>query len=171
MQKDRNKVSYITVVCFLLYLIFVMWVILFKLGFSLHEIQGERVLNLIPFYYEKGSGNRFHFSEVINNVFIFVPAGAYLSLLFRKISFLKKVGLVFANSLVLECTQYILAVGSFDITDLITNTIGGILGISAFSIWCTVFRSKEKPEQSFAILVNMIMILMAAGVLYIVLQN
>lgn len=171
MQKERNIFSYITVVCFLLYIIFVMWVILFKLGFSLHEIQGERVLNLIPFNYEKGSGGRFHFAEVINNVLIFVPVGAYLCLLFRKISFLKKAGLIFASSSVLECAQYILAVGSFDISDLITNTIGGILGISAFLIWRTAFRSKEKPEQGFAILINLITILMAGGVLYIVLQN
>ena len=31
-------------------------------------------------------------------------------------------------SLLLEITQYILAIGSSDITDLITNTAGGLLG-------------------------------------------
>lgn len=157
MLKERNKkMYYITITLFVVYLLFLVWVILFKLEFSLNELERIRAYNFIPFHYEDGHNVRFHFSEVTNNVLIFIPVGIYLSLFFKKVPLWGKASLIFAVSLVLECSQYILAVGRFDITDIITNTIGGLLGMGIYIISCALFRNKEKAEQAMAILVNII---------------
>lgn len=61
---------------------------------------------------------------------IFVPLGLYFGVLLEKNSMIQKIGLVFATSLLFEITQYILAVGATDIMDLISNTIGGGVGLA-----------------------------------------
>ncbi len=60
---------------------------------------------------------------------IFIPLGIYLGILLRDWNFLKKAALAFGISFSLEIAQFALAIGAFDITDLINNTFGGVLGI------------------------------------------
>lgn len=50
--------------------------------------------------------------------------------------------LTFWISLIFELTQFILALGACDITDLINNTIGGIIGISIYFMLTKIFKSK-----------------------------
>lgn len=170
MLKERNRKLYsITITLFVVYLLFLVWVILLKLEFSLTELDKVREFNFIPFHYEDGHNIGFHFSEVLNNMLIFIPAGAYLSLLFRKMPFGGKAVLVFAMSLALECSQVILAVGRFDITDLITNTVGGIIGIGVPLIGRAVFRDKVKAERIVAIFVDGITVLLV-GVTFLILS-
>lgn len=47
-------------------------------------------------------------------------------------SFIKKIIPIFLTSLIVEILQYIFAVGATDITDLIGNTLGGVIGIGIF---------------------------------------
>ena len=172
MQKKRHHaLYYITIILFIIYLLFLVWIILFKVGFSLKELEATRAYNLIPFHYEDGHNMGFHFSEVIDNVLIFIPVGVYLSLLFKKMSFWRRTALVFAISLVLECPQYILAVGRFDITDLITNTLGGIVGIGLCLIGRAFFCDKEKAESVISALINAITVLLLGGTFLILSLN
>ena len=46
-------------------------------------------------------------------------------------------------SLCFEVLQWIFALGASDITDLITNTIGGILGVVLFFILGKLFKGRE----------------------------
>ena len=172
MLKERHqKLYYIIITLFVVYLLFLVWVILFKLEFSLSGLDKIREYNFIPFHYEDGHDIGFHFSEVIDNILIFIPAGIYLCLLFKKIPFWGRAGLIFAISLALECSQYILAVGSFDITDLITNTVGGLIGIGIYLIGRALFRDKEKAESVIAILVNAVTVLLVGVMLLILSLN
>lgn len=164
MLKERHrKLYYITVALFVVYLLFLVWVVLFKLGFSLSEIGTIKAYNFIPFHYEGGHNIGFHISEVRDNILIFIPVGVYLCLLFKEIPFWGKAALIFAVSLALEGSQYVLAVGSFDITDLITNTAGGIVGIGVYLIGRTLLRDKVKAERIIAVLVNLITVLLVGG--------
>ena len=43
-------------------------------------------------------------------------------------------GILLAASLVLETTQHLISTGSFDTTDLIVNTAGGLIGLGASKI-------------------------------------
>ncbi len=45
-------------------------------------------------------------------------------------------------SLIYETAQFCLAIGFIDITDLITNTSGGILGILLFMLFKQIFKSR-----------------------------
>ena len=60
---------------FVIYIIILVWVILFRMNFSISSIHRVRDINLIPFYYEnvyEGDIPRF---EAFLNLLIFVPFG------------------------------------------------------------------------------------------------
>jgi glycopeptide antibiotics resistance protein len=63
---------------------------------------------------------------------ILVPFGIYVGILFEKWIFGKKLLSFFLVSLLVEALQYILRIGAFDVTDIFTNTVGGIIGLIIF---------------------------------------
>lgn len=171
LKEGHQKLYYITISLFMVYLLFLVWVIMFKLEFSLAGIDQVREYNFIPFHYEGGRNTGFHFSEVINNMLIFIPVGIYLCLVSNKMPHLGKAGLVFAISLALECSQYVFAVGRFDITDLITNTAGGVVGIGVYLIGRALLRDKVKADRAVAVFVNLVTVLLVSGTALILLLN
>ncbi|MBU1089986.1 VanZ family protein [Patescibacteria group bacterium] len=90
--------------------------------------------NFIPFKtifsYLKGEPQFYiALKNVIGNIFIFFPFGFLLPLMITKInSYMKIIVLSFGFSLLLESTQFMLKIGSFDIDDLILNTLGAVIG-------------------------------------------
>ena len=69
------------------------------------------------------------FYNLVGNVFIFMPAGFFIPLLWEnKKGFLFTVCVTFQMSLLVEALQLVLRVGSFDVDDLLLNTLGGVLG-------------------------------------------
>lgn len=170
-KESHGKLYFITIILFVVYLLFLVWGILFKLEFSLSGIEKVRAYNLIPFHYEDERDIGFHFSEVIYNTVFFTPVGVYMGLLFKRMPFWGKAVPVFAFSLALECSQYILAVGRFDITDLITNTVGGLIGIGFYLIGRALLRDKEKADRIIAVLINAVTALLVGGVCLILSLN
>ena len=148
----KRKRKFGVSVLFLIYLALLVWIILFKLQFNINDLDTVRKINIIPFYYDKEIGVDFHIKEVLENLLIFVPMGIYLQmLLFKSKSYLKLL-IIAGISLLLEITQYILAIGSSDITDLITNTAGGLLGIALYSIVARLLKSREKADKLFLVI-------------------
>lgn len=93
--------------------------------------------NLIPFheitaYMEQATLHSF--VNFIGNILIFMPFGMLLPLLLRGMSnpWSKVLLLSFTFSLGLETAQLILAIGTFDVDDLILNTAGGLLGYGVY---------------------------------------
>ncbi|KOR89028.1 VanZ family protein [Paenibacillus solani] len=77
--------------------------------------------------------------DVINlfgNIAIFMPTGIFVGLLFRSklLGFIGTCVISFALSLGLECSQLVFTMGTFDVDDLILNTMGGVLGYLVFLI-------------------------------------
>ena len=123
----EKKISY---VIFVVYLILLCWLILFKLAVTVDMIPHLRGVNLIPFYYDKGSP--VHLREIIFNIIVFIPAGFYLAaMLYKRNIFLGILGII-GLSLLFEIIQYVYSIGASDITDLITNTLGGLCGMILF---------------------------------------
>ncbi len=116
-----------------IYLLFLSWLILFKLADSIDKI---------PFHYDQLSGSRFHVNEVFYNALVFIPAGFYFSA-FSKRSVVWGIVSCAMLSLGFEITQWIFALGASDITDLITNTSGGFLGLGLFFITHKLFKGNE----------------------------
>lgn len=88
-------------------------------------------------YHRLINGSKNDRLQIILNVIVYVPLGVILSEFYsstRRISFgyqIKCVSLVsFGLSLCIECLQLLLQVGVFELTDLVMNTIGSIIGMS-----------------------------------------
>ena len=148
----KRKSCQFMLVLFLIYLILLVWIILFKLQFSIHDLDMVRSVNFIPFYYDKEIGTEFHLNEVFENLLIFVPMGIYLQMLLPKGRFHGKLAVIAGTSLLLETAQYVLAIGRSDITDLLTNTTGGLLGLALYCIIARLLRNRERADKLFLVL-------------------
>ncbi len=136
-----------TQIIFGIYLLTLIWLVLFKLAFPFSDIQmlsGDRSVNFIPFYYDNNVG-RFHLKEVILNVLVFVPFGMYLRMLSSSLKRTLLFGLIF--SFTLELIQFIFAIGSCDITDIITNTSGTALGVCLYWLISKIFSKKATTDK------------------------
>lgn len=131
LKESQNK---LTIGLLVIYLIVMTWIIVFKMAFSFQELPNLRGINLIPFGQSAITNGQVDTSEIVMNILIFVPFGIYLSMLKPDWKFIKKVILIAAVSLLFEITQYIFAIGGTDITDLIGNTLGGIIGIGVYYV-------------------------------------
>lgn len=138
-MKNEKK---ITVALLIVYLLILSWIILFKLQFSFSALDHIRQINLIPFGGSVIANGKIDFDEIINNAIVFIPVGAYFSLLFKNKSVLKAIGSVLGISFVYEIIQFIFAIGASDITDLISNTLGGIIGITLVYVLSIVLKDK-----------------------------
>ena len=144
--KDNNRGNKFTIVLFVVYLIALFWILLFKLGVQFSYMENRQV-NLIPFREALMLNGKIDFGEIIMNVIIFVPLGIYAGILFKRWNFGKNVFFFFLSSLFLEALQFILRVGAFDITDTITNTLGGIIGLLIFKAIEKVFKNNVKAQK------------------------
>lgn len=165
-----KKKSYCIVsILFLLYLALLIWIILFKLQFSITALDRVREINLIPFYYKEEV--TFHATEVLENVLIFVPFGIYLCLIFKKLRFSGKLFLIAGMSLLLELCQYVLAIGRSDITDLITNIVGGLIGVFLYNTVVWLFHNQKRVDQIIIISATIVTAIVGGGLLFLLAVN
>lgn len=124
----QSAVNRLTQALLFIYLLVLIWVLLFKLGVNFSYVE-QRSFNLIPFGASMISQGHLDFSEIILNVLIFIPLGVYTNQLFHRWSLGGQVWSMAGISLLFEGLQYLCRTGAFDITDVITNTTGGVLGL------------------------------------------
>jgi glycopeptide antibiotics resistance protein len=114
-------------------LLTLLWLTLFKLSYDIPSILANyqtRSLNLIPFVTYGQTG----ISETVSNVVTFIPFGLLLSLNFKKAALWRLLIVVFGFSVAVETLQFILAIGTTDVTDVVTNTFGGLVGIVLYRL-------------------------------------
>ena len=139
-NKKDNKLA--MWVCFIAYLLLLGYAVFFSSGFGREEHADYRY-NLTLFqeigrYY--GVGIRtglwwLFWWNVVGNVCVFVPFGAFLPALFAKCQkFFSVLLFTMELSLVVEIIQLVTKIGSFDVDDILLNTIGGILGCFVYKI-------------------------------------
>lgn len=97
---------------------------------------------MIPF-----SDGKIDVGEIILNVVICVPLGIYTGVLFKRRTFATKLLFFFLISSMFEVLQFILRVGAFDITDIITNTLGGIIGLMILKAIEKLFNNSVKAQK------------------------
>ncbi|WAW15846.1 VanZ family protein [Peptostreptococcus equinus] len=85
------------------------WLVVFKLNFSISDIHKVRDINLIPFHYENVMEGDIPLFEALLNVIVFVPFGFLLHKAFYW-KFLKEILLIAGISFAFEVTQYVLAI-------------------------------------------------------------
>lgn len=140
MTQNHNKANNIIKLLFVIYLLALCWILLFKLGVRFSYME-ERRVNLVPF-----NGRAVLHGEAIMNVVIFLPFGMYAGILFQRWTFGKKCFFFFISSFLFEALQFIFKTGAFDVTDIITNTIGGVLGLILFQSIGKLFSNTVKKQ-------------------------
>ena len=129
------------------YLLLLLWLVLLKYSSDFHLLLGNtRSLNLIPF----ADYSRDNLRDVMVNFVGFIPFGLLLSVNLKQTSFWRKLAFVFIFSLGLELIQFILAIGVMDVTDVVTNTSGGLLGLVLYDL-SNKHVHHEKLDRSIAL--------------------
>jgi glycopeptide antibiotics resistance protein len=118
---------------FVVYLVLLIWLVLWKLDVPYLGTVSRLPVKLVPFLPSAGAGGSAPV-EVIANIALFIPFGLYVGLLAPRWTWWRTLGLVAMASLALESAQYVLAVGVPDVTDVVTNTTGGLAGIGLLDL-------------------------------------
>lgn len=113
----------------LFYLAALTWIIVFKLQVSAADLPHLRTINLIPFADPMIVNGAVSVGEMVQNLLAFVPYGLLLHVLWEEKPLFQQILLIVCTSLLFELLQFLFAIGGTDITDLITNSCGGCLGI------------------------------------------
>ena len=140
MKPDARSI--LTFALFAIYALVLVGIILFKFPFSYQEDGNGRVLNLIPLAGSYREDGTLRVDELVENVLIFVPFGLYLSMVAHSWSFWKKTLLIVGVTVAFEVIQYVFALGRADITDVLTNAIGGLLGIGVYGVLARVLKGR-----------------------------
>ena len=144
-----------------LYGVFICYIFLLLKILVLSRVSHSEVrsINLIPFYsiieyISSSSANikAFAFGNVVGNIVIFVPLGAYLSLFKRDKGVIRSLLLIFIVSLFVEIIQGILAIGASDIDDIILNCLGGLIGILGYKFLLFILRHEKKVHTAITII-------------------
>ena len=167
----KRKSNCFVTILFLIYLALLVWIILFKLQFSISDLDKIRSINCIPFHYDKEIGVAFHLTEVLENVLIFVPMGIYLQMLMPKVKLYAKIMMIAGTSFLLETTQYVLAIGRSDITDILTNTAGGLLGLIVYLMVARLIGNRIKANRLFSILAGIVSVVVIGLLSFILFAN
>ena len=159
-----EKRNTLTLVLLAIYLLALAWLILFKLQFSIAVMEEGRVANLIPFLGSFDYNGVIRFGEIRNNILAFIPLGIYICMLKSEWSFVKKVLAAVVLTLAFETTQFIFAIGRADITDVLSNTLGGVIGIGGYALLFRLMKGKTNK-----VLNVLAAVLTALAILFVVL--
>ena len=136
-------------VLFLLYVIFLIYFLFVAEWYGRTEVAEEYRYNLELFReirrfltYREELGTFAVFANLLGNILIFVPYGFFISMASRSRGFFKTLLCSMLLSLGVEIVQLFTRVGSFDVDDILLNTIGGVLGYIVFVI-CNWIRRKH----------------------------
>ena len=119
MNNVKKKTKIFGIICFILYISLLIYLVFFAESFGRTDISGERRYNLELFKEIR----RFYVYR--NTLGIY----AFLSNIFKTL--LITVVFVF----VIECVQFALNVGSFDVDDILLNSIGSLIGHIIFLVF------------------------------------
>lgn len=82
--------------------------------------------------------------NLAGNIIGFIPFGFLLPLLFKSLLGFRKIAMfTFCLSLGFEMLQLVFFMGSFDVDDLILNTLGGVLGYIPVKLYKKYMRNEE----------------------------
>ena len=157
MAANNKRKKMIMWVCFLAYLLFLSYLLFFSSYFGRTEHgDGEYRYNLTLFqeigrYVRYGIRTSEWYLFTINvcgNIAVFVPVGIFLPMLVKRcknVFFTMLISLEL--SLFAEITQLVTRVGSFDVDDLLLNTLGGLCGYIIYILVC-YFHNRAKKAKN-----------------------
>lgn len=131
-EKINKTLLFISFICFISILI---WIVIFKANYfnlindiiksGLNDTYKER----LSYFWTINLNESKYILEFFLNILIFLPFGIYLPLLLNNHKVLLTIIISFISSLSFELIQFLTALGSMQLMDLITNLLGSIIGI------------------------------------------
>lgn len=169
----KKIINILFILGFVFYIIFILWNIVFKYVSPLELFSGNRYcsrsFNLIPFYdIFIGAYNGL---DIFGNIILFIPLGIYINMIAKDSGISKNIYKIIMVSLIFEVSQYVFGIGASDITDIITNTIGGVIGIGIYMIIKKVFKDDNKIKNFITICSMLVMIPVAIIVILLFMYN
>lgn len=140
-KKDLPKIVFN--VSFILYLLLLTWIIVFKFRFNLNDLKYIRTINIIPF---ASNGYINGMKETFVNLILFIPLGFYVQFMTKNKNFLKLL-IIILVSFIFELLQYVFHVGVSDVTDIIMNTLGGVVGIFLMFLFYKLLSKKIDGDK------------------------
>lgn len=152
-QKQVKKLRTMGKVMFVLYIFFLLYFLIFSDWYGRTGISAEYRYNLVLLKeikrfieYREELGAFAVFTNLFGNILIFVPYGFFISMASSARGFFMTLFYSFGLSLCVEVFQLLTKVGSFDVDDLLLNTIGGVLGYIFFTI-CNMIRRQHNGRR------------------------
>lgn len=146
-MKRQQGIRTLGKILFICYVIFILYFLLVSDWYGRDGRLPEYTYNLELFKeinrfwkYRESLGFFVVFSNLLGNVLIFMPLGFVIPMASKYRSFVAACVYSFLLSLVVEVFQLISRVGSFDVDDLLLNTLGGALGYISFLVCCFIRR-------------------------------
>lgn len=92
-------------------------------------------------------------------------------MLMPKVKLYAKIMMIAGTSFLLETTQYVLAIGRSDITDVLTNTAGGLLGLIVYLMVARLIENRIKANRLFSILAGIVSVVVIVLLSFILFTN
>ena len=165
-RKNNSSADKVTSVLLLVYLAALFWIIVLKLNIHF-SYKGASNINIIPYKEPLILNGKVDYGEMILNVLVFIPLGLYVGILFKNLSVGKKFFSFFLTSFICEVLQYALKIGAFDITDIINNTMGGILGFFLYKATEKIFRKPSTAQKIINVIALIGTIFVISALLYL----
>lgn len=153
-KKEEKRFRALGKVLFLLYIIFLIYFLCFSEWYGRVGTTAEYRYNLELFKeikrfmdYREELGLFAVCTNLLGNIFIFVPYGFFVAMASRYRGFGKTFFYSFGLSFCVEIFQLVTRVGSFDVDDILLNTLGGVIGYIVFVIFGRITRRKRNVRK------------------------
>lgn len=153
-KKKEKKFRALGKVLFVLYIIFLIYFLCFAEWYGRVGTATEYRYNLELFKeikrfweYREELGVFAVMTNLFGNILIFVPYGFFVAMASERGRFWKSIIYSFGLCLGVEIFQLLTKVGSFDVDDILLNTIGGFLGYLVFSFVRWKARRKKNVRK------------------------
>lgn len=152
-NKKRRRLA--AGILFVLYFVVLFYFLFFSEEMGRTYVTQTYRYNLVPFkeigrfiHYRESLGWRTVFLNIVGNVAAFLPFGTFLPIFSTRCRRLLNTALYsFELSLLVELLQLVFKVGTFDVDDLMLNTLGGIIGFLIYVAVVHVAKKTGKRED------------------------
>ena len=172
MEKRENTTKKILIISLVLYMLLIIWVVIFKCGFNTSIVK-----SLDPLIYSNGQTAKYNhnFTErlsfwmtnkyisygIFENIIIFAPFSFILTLCIKKHNFIYPILFSTLFSFSLEAFQLFTNFGVFDVVDILTNILGGIIGSIIAFIPLRVVSVKKRELVINALSITILLVCIA----------
>ena len=133
-----------------LLLLFEYLFLLISLTLLFREIPTERRINVFPFWSYRavwGRGNEPLLTQMIMNVFAFIPVGFLLGISFPNIKWWKVLLIGGTFSLLIETTQFVFKRGFAEFDDVFHNVLGCMIGWGVYLAFVSLAKKMKNHES------------------------